>query len=197
MRSLRIAARARGVRGDAARTDRSVRPGARSDARAEPLRGPWSRRLPSGVNFYRLLEARPALAQHLAAILSHAPALAEQLGRRPELLDGLIDASAFEPAHAADQLIRDFARADRAGDDYQLLLDRVRRRVNERRFALGVQLVVGKADPIDVAEGNSRVAEAAINVLAAATIAEFEASTAAFRGRSCSSSVSAGWAARR
>ena len=132
-------------------------------------------RLPSGVNFYRLLEARPALAQHLAAILSHAPALAEQLGRRPELLDGLIDASAFEPAHDVEQLIRDFARADRAGDDYQLLLDRVRRRVNERRFALGVQLVAGKSDPIDVAEGNSRVAEAAINVLAAATIAEFEA----------------------
>ena len=132
-------------------------------------------RLPSGVNFYRLVEARPALAQHLAAILSHAPALAEQLGRRPELLDGLIDASAFEPARPAEALIRGFARSDRAGDDYQLLLDRVRRRVNERRFALGVQLVAGQSDPIDVAEGNSRVAEAAINVLAAATIREFEA----------------------
>ena len=132
-------------------------------------------RLPSGVNFYRLLEARPALAQHLAAILSHAPALAEQLGRRPELLDGLIDASAFEPARPVEELVRGFARSDRADDDYQLLLDRVRRRVNERRFALGVQLVTGEADPIDVAEGNSRIAEAAIDVLAAATVAEFEA----------------------
>src|SRR5688572_5068445 len=133
-------------------------------------------RLPSGINFYRLVEARPALALHLGAILSHAPALAEQLGRRPELLDGLIDASAFRPAPPAEALIRDFARSDRSGDDYQSLLDRVRRRVNERRFALGVQLVTGESDPIDVAEGNSRVAEAAINVLAAATIAEFEAS---------------------
>lgn len=131
-------------------------------------------RLPSGVNFYRLLEARPGLAQHLATILSHAPALAEQLGRRPELLDSLIDASAFEPAAPVDALIRDFARADRGVDDYQLLLDRVRRRVNERRFALGVQLVAARADPIDVAEGNSRIAVAAIDVLAAATVAEFE-----------------------
>ena len=131
-------------------------------------------RLPSGVNFYRLLEARPALTEHLAAILSHAPTLAEQLGRRPELLDGLIDASAFEPARSVEELISDFARTDRAGDDYQLLLDRVRRRVNERRFALGVQLVAGHSDPIDVAEGYSRVAEAAISVLADATIAEFE-----------------------
>ncbi len=133
-------------------------------------------RLPSGVNFYRLLEARPGLTEHLAAILSHAPALAEQLGRRPELLDGLIDASAFAPAPPAEALVADFARADRAGDDYQLLLDRVRSRVNERRFALGAQLVAGHSDPIDVAEGYSRVAEAAINVLAAATIAEFEKS---------------------
>ncbi|MGZ8998554.1 MAG: bifunctional [glutamate--ammonia ligase]-adenylyl-L-tyrosine phosphorylase/[glutamate--ammonia-ligase] adenylyltransferase, partial [Allosphingosinicella sp.] len=131
-------------------------------------------RLPSGVNFYRLLEARPGLTQHLASILSHAPALAEQLGRRPQLLDGLIDASAFAPAPPLDELIAEFGRPDREGEDYQMLLDRVRRRVNERRFALGVQLVAAYADPLQVTEGYSRVAEAAINVLAKAAIDEFE-----------------------
>jgi glutamate-ammonia-ligase adenylyltransferase len=130
--------------------------------------------LPSGVNFYRLLEARPALVQHLAAILSHAPALAEQLGRRPVLLDGLVDASAFAAVPPVADLIAEFARADRAGEDYQLLLDRVRRRVNERRFALGVQLVVGGTDPLAATEGYSRVAEAAVGVLADAAVAEFE-----------------------
>jgi glutamate-ammonia-ligase adenylyltransferase len=132
-------------------------------------------RLPSGVNFYRLLEARPGLTDHLGTILSHAPALAEQLGRRPQLLDGLVDASAFEAAPPVEELIRDFSRSEREGEDYQLVLDRVRRRVNERRFALGVQLIVAHSDPIEAAEGYSRVAEAAINVLARATIAEFEA----------------------
>jgi glutamate-ammonia-ligase adenylyltransferase len=130
--------------------------------------------LPSGVNFYRLLEARPGLTGHLATILSHAPALAEQLGRRPELLDGLVDASAFAPAPPLETLIEDFSRSDRVDEDYQLLLDRVRRKVNERRFALGVQLVVAQTDPLEVAEGYSRVAEAAINVLANAAVAEFE-----------------------
>ena len=76
--------------------------------------------MPSGVNLYRLLEARPGLTQHLGVILSHAPALAEQLGRRPDLLDGLIDASAFEPARSVEELAADFARAERAGEDYQL-----------------------------------------------------------------------------
>ncbi|HLL59082.1 MAG TPA: glutamine-synthetase adenylyltransferase, partial [Allosphingosinicella sp.] len=132
-------------------------------------------RLPSGVNFYRLLQARPGLTELLATVLAHAPALAEQLGRRPQLLDGLIDASAFRPAPPVEQLVQDFARSDRADEDYQLLLDRVRRRVNERRFALGVQLIVARSDPLDVAEGYSRIAEAAINVLADATVAEFEA----------------------
>ena len=131
-------------------------------------------RLPAGVNFYRLLEARPALTQHLAAILSHAPALAEQLGRRPELLDGLIDASAFDPPGSVEQLAARFGRPDRRGEDYQMVLDRVRRRVNEIRFALGAQLVLGLTDPIEVGEGYSRVAEAALQILAAATVAEFE-----------------------
>lgn len=131
-------------------------------------------KLPSGVNFYRLLEARPGLTQLLGTILSHAPALADQLGRRPELLDGLIDASAFEPTPSVVYLVEDFSRVERRYEDYQMLLDRVRRRVNERRFALGAQLVLARSDPLDVAEGYSRVAEAAIEVLAKATVAEFE-----------------------
>jgi glutamate-ammonia-ligase adenylyltransferase len=132
-------------------------------------------KLPSGVNLYRLLEARPGLADLVATVMCHAPALADQLGRRPELLDGLIDASAFAPAPPVDVLIEGFSRPERAGEDYQLVLDRVRRRVNERRFALGAQLVLARSDPIEVAEGYARVAEAAIHVLAGAALREFEA----------------------
>ena len=106
-------------------------------------------------------------------MLSHAPALAEQLGRRPDLLDTLVDASAFAPVPPVEELAADFARPDRADEDYQMVLDRVRRRVNERRFALGVQLVAAHRDPIEVTEGYSRVAEAAIQVLADAAVADF------------------------
>jgi glutamate-ammonia-ligase adenylyltransferase len=72
-----------------------------------------------------------------------------------------------------EALVRDFSRSDRVDEDYQLVLDRVRRKVNERRFALGVQLVTGRSDALQVTEGYSRVAEAAINVLADAAVAEF------------------------
>jgi glutamate-ammonia-ligase adenylyltransferase len=40
-------------------------------------------KLSSGVNFYRLLQAQPELTQLVATVLSHAPALAEQLGAGP------------------------------------------------------------------------------------------------------------------
>jgi glutamate-ammonia-ligase adenylyltransferase len=52
-------------------------------------------RLPSAVNLFRLLEARPGLLEVLVRVLSLAPPLADALARRADLLDALIDASAF------------------------------------------------------------------------------------------------------
>lgn len=132
-------------------------------------------RLPSGVNFFRLVTAQPELGEVLTQVLAHAPALADQLGRRPELLDALIDASAFRPVKPLPDLIKTYQRPERQSEDYEQLLDRVRRRVNETRFALGTQLVMARTDPIEAAEGYSRVAEAAIQVLADAAIEQFAA----------------------
>jgi glutamate-ammonia-ligase adenylyltransferase len=46
--------------------------------------------------------------------------------------------------------------------------------VGERRFALGAQIVSREVDPLDVGMGYARVAEAAVDVLADAAVAEFE-----------------------
>ncbi len=138
-------------------------------------------RLPSAINIFRLLEARPALATLLAEILSHASTLAEALARRPDLLDGLIDASAFEPVGSVAALSATM-RAAEAGADYQAMLEHVRRVVGDRRFALGAQIVAGRADPLDVAAGYARVAEAAVEVLTHATVAAFEDAHGRVRG---------------
>ncbi len=128
--------------------------------------------LPSAVNLFRLLEARPGLLQLLARILSLAPPLADELTRRADLLDPLIDASAFDLPGDVAALAADFAACE-ADDDYQRLLDRVRRKVGEIRFALGVQLIEAVRDPLDVAAALSRTAEAALVALADGTIDEF------------------------
>ncbi|MEQ7873397.1 bifunctional [glutamine synthetase] adenylyltransferase/[glutamine synthetase]-adenylyl-L-tyrosine phosphorylase [Sphingomonas sp. ASV193] len=123
-------------------------------------------RMSSGLNFFRLIEARPDLAEQLALILGQAPALAEQLARRPTLLDGLVDRSAFDLPPDAPTLAARFA-AELSCDGLDEALDRVRRLVGERRFALGVQLVSGARDPLDVAGSYSDLAEASIVALAA------------------------------
>jgi glutamate-ammonia-ligase adenylyltransferase len=138
-------------------------------------------RLSSGVNFFRLLEARPQLAELLATILAHAPVLADQLGRRPELFEGLFDASSFSmPPSAAEfaALLSDAMREQ----PYDVALDRARRLVNERRFALGVQLIDRRRDPLDVTEGYARVAEGALIALGHAAAHEFEQAHGKFPG---------------
>jgi glutamate-ammonia-ligase adenylyltransferase len=138
-------------------------------------------RLSSGVNFFRLLEARSQLAELLAKVLAHAPALADQLGRRPELFEGLFDASAFSmppPAEEFAELLKGAMR----GQPYDVALDRARRLVNERRFALGVQLIDRRRDPLEVTEGYARVAEGALVALGNAARDEFQKAHGEFPG---------------
>jgi glutamate-ammonia-ligase adenylyltransferase len=136
-------------------------------------------RLSSGVNLFRLLEARPPLAELLAKVLAHAPALADQLARRPELFEGLFDASSFALPPEAEEFAEILANAMR-GLPYDVALDRVRRLVNERRFSLGVQLIDRRRDPLEVTEGYARVAEGALIGLGNAASEEFRGSHGAF-----------------
>lgn len=142
----------------------------RAMARWEQLLG----NLPSAINLFRLLEARPALLDLLARILSIAPPLADALARRAYLLDPLIDASAFSLPGSVADLVTSFARRE-TGDDYERTLDRVRRKVGELRFVLGVQLIEGRSDPLDIGAAMARIAEAALTVLTDAAAAEFSA----------------------
>jgi len=128
--------------------------------------------LPSAINFFHLLGAQPALARIAMRILSLAPTLADALGTRVELIEGLIDQRAFDAPANKGQLLAEW-RPGLAALDYERLLDRVRDHVGERRFAYGVQLIAGSTDPLVVAGGYSDLAEAALGVLADATVAEF------------------------
>ena len=88
----------------------------------------------SAVGFFHLLAAQPALAKIATRILALAPALSDALAARVELIEGLIDARAFEAPASKAELLAEWAPT-LAGLDYERLLDRVRDRVGERRFA--------------------------------------------------------------
>ncbi len=128
-------------------------------------------RLPSSLNLFHLLEARPRLLDLLSDILAHAPTLAQDLGERSDLLDGLID-----PGSASNRLDRDelAGRLDQAGaaGDYELALDRVRAIVGEYRFATGAGIIAGN-DPLDAMRDYATIAEAATKTLAKRAAEEF------------------------
>lgn len=129
--------------------------------------------MPSAINVFRLLEARPGLLQLVADILSYAPTLADDLGRQSRYLDALIDTSAMDLPGDVPELLAAMQR--RIGEaDYQSTLDIVRDYVGEKRFALGVQLIEGRNDALDIARAYAHLAEAALQTLTAATVAEFE-----------------------
>ncbi|TSB01738.1 bifunctional [glutamine synthetase] adenylyltransferase/[glutamine synthetase]-adenylyl-L-tyrosine phosphorylase [Sphingorhabdus contaminans] len=129
--------------------------------------------MPSAINVFRLLEARPGLLQLVADILSYAPTLADDLGRQSRYLDALIDTSAMDlPGDVPDLLAAMQRRIGAA--DYQSTLDIVRDYVGEKRFALGVQLIEGRNDALEIARSYAHLAEAALQTLTTATVAEFE-----------------------
>ena len=129
--------------------------------------------MPTAINLLRLLEARPALLDQLVSILTLTPVLADELARRPALMDALIDRTALELPGSVLRLCDRMRRGGSA--DYERALDAIRIVTGETRFALGVQLIEAAQDPLDVGAALSRTAEAALQVAHEAACAQFEA----------------------
>lgn len=128
--------------------------------------------LPSGVQFWRLLAAHPALLKVVGRLLTTTPLLADALARRPSLLDVLLEPASPLPDIAAARAELDSVCRGLEGEQ---LLDRVRVWTAERRFAQGVQLIDGTLSPAEASRELSLMAEAAVGLLAEATVAEFAA----------------------
>ncbi|MES2698908.1 MAG: glutamine-synthetase adenylyltransferase [Pseudomonadota bacterium] len=128
-------------------------------------------RLPSAINLFRLFEQRPGLLDQVLRLITLAPPLADALAQRVGLLDTLIDASALDLPEDVPTLAARMAASEQP--DYEARLSRLREVVGEERFALGVQLVEGRHDPLTIAEGLCRVAEAALDTGAVAATQEF------------------------
>jgi glutamate-ammonia-ligase adenylyltransferase len=145
----------------------------------DPLRAitRWERiieSVPSAITTFRLLDARPDLIARLVAALTLAPVLSDELARKPDRLDTLIDRDALDlPGDIPAIMAR--MRGAAVRDDYEALLDAIRVITGEIRFALGIQLIEGLADPLAIARALSRTAEAALTLAADATVAEFAA----------------------
>ncbi|MAY19854.1 MAG: bifunctional [glutamate--ammonia ligase]-adenylyl-L-tyrosine phosphorylase/[glutamate--ammonia-ligase] adenylyltransferase [Erythrobacteraceae bacterium] len=129
-------------------------------------------RATSAITLFRLLAAEPDLLDRLVAALTLSPILADELARRPETLDVLIDREeiAFDGLFKAT-LEQMHASCER--DDYEARLDAIRHVTSEARFTLGIGLIAADYKPSRIGAALSHTAEAAIAVAHEAAAREF------------------------
>ena len=118
--------------------------------------------LPAGVQLFSLIHANPWLLDLLAEILGTAPALAERLSRKPDLLEAVLSPAFFAPVPALDKLSADLAEALNQARDFEDVLDLSRRWVNDYRFQAGVQILQHLVDIAESCRTLSDVAQAAL-----------------------------------
>ncbi len=132
--------------------------------------------LSAGVQVLALLDARPALLDLLARLLTLAPRLADALARRPALLDALIEPR-FSVPLAQDAMGRrrlDIEALMADADSFETKLNAARRFHREEAFRIGVQVLEGSASAAEAGEAQSDLAEACVAAMAQAALGETE-----------------------
>ena len=121
--------------------------------------------LPSGVQPFLLLHDNPGLLARLAEILGSAPRIAAHLSRNPDLLEGLISGDLHQRLPNRDELDDELERALARADDFQAVLDGVRRWQHVREFQVGMQILRGDVDADRLSGALSDIADTVIGAL--------------------------------
>ncbi len=132
------------------------------------------RALPAGVQFFALLYSNPPLLDLVAEVMGMAPFLAEQLARRPALLDGVLAAGLYDTCSDPAALATDLDRQLDLATDFQDSLDILRRWTKDQQFQIGVRLLRGSLDGEAAGPLLSDVADCALAALFPRVVSEFQ-----------------------
>jgi glutamate-ammonia-ligase adenylyltransferase len=136
--------------------------------------------LASGVQVQSLLLAEPRLLELVVKVLAYAPELARTLARRPAALDALLDPAFFAPLRPED--VGSIGDAAEAAQGFEDAMDAVRRVHREQAFRVGVLVMSGLASAEEAGAAFADLADACIQALAPAALAEVERQAGAFPG---------------
>jgi glutamate-ammonia-ligase adenylyltransferase len=122
--------------------------------------------MPAGLQLFSLLAANPSLLRLIADIMGTAPRLARIIGRRPLLLDAVLDPGFFGtvPTPARRKELASAALAE--ARDYQEALDRARIAGREQAFLIGVRVISGTISARQAGAAYADLAETLIEALA-------------------------------
>ncbi|MFO1122533.1 MAG: bifunctional [glutamine synthetase] adenylyltransferase/[glutamine synthetase]-adenylyl-L-tyrosine phosphorylase [Hyphomicrobiales bacterium] len=114
--------------------------------------------LPAGVQLFSLLKANPRLLDLIATILGTAPRLAEQLSRRPKVLDAVLDPGFFDALPTAAEIGAALAAAIPDGTALEEVVDRARIIGKEQAFRIGVRVLSETVSAVDAGASFSDLA---------------------------------------
>jgi glutamate-ammonia-ligase adenylyltransferase len=143
--------------------------------------GAFFSRLSSGVQLQSLFLAQPALFELIVEVMAFAPRLADTLARRPAALDAMLDPAFFGDIDPEEDRQALRAAVARAGD-FESAMDTVRRQHREQAFRVGVQVMSGSAGAEAAGRAFAGLADASIEALAPAALAEASRMGGAFAG---------------
>lgn len=132
--------------------------------------------LNAGVQLLALLDARPAFLDLLSRVLSLAPRLADDLARRPALLDALIEPRFAVPLAQDPPGLRRSELTERLSiaASFEERLNAARRFQREEAFRIDVQVLEGQASAAEAGAAQAELAEACVGAMAEAALAEVE-----------------------
>jgi [glutamine synthetase] adenylyltransferase / [glutamine synthetase]-adenylyl-L-tyrosine phosphorylase len=128
--------------------------------------------LPAGLQLFSLLAANPSLLRLIADIMGTAPRLAQIIGRRPRLLDAVLDPGFFGAVPTPAKLKELVGNAIAEAGDYQEALDRARIVGREQGFLIGVRVISGTISARQAGAAYAALAETLIEVLTGRVEAE-------------------------
>ncbi len=129
--------------------------------------------LPAGVQLFSLFEANPQLIDLLVDIVGTSHILAEYLSRNAGVFDAVIAGDFFAPWPGQEVLIEGLTRAISGFEDYERILDRIRRWKKEWHFRVGVHHLRGLIDAPVAAAHYAELADVVLTVLTPVVVSEF------------------------
>lgn len=122
-------------------------------------------RLPAGAQIFSLLAQSTELLELIAEIMGSYPYLAENLSRKPVLLEYVFSQDFLDPLTDVEGLKGRLDYVLQDGHEYEDILNITRHWAHDRQFRIGVQLIKKLITPKEAREGLSDIAEAVLSVL--------------------------------
>ena len=141
------------------------------------------RGLPAGVQLFALLAANPRLLDLIAEVMGTAPALAELLTRRPQLLDAVLTPGFFGELPDKDTLSDELEERLSVARDFEDQLEITRRFANDHKFQAGVQRLQALASETECGHFLTDLADVILEAIVPAVKADFARQHGKIAGR--------------